>query len=76
MLETTEKFIAKWQHLLAVEETEATNNQMEVLRAAMSANNKSEIQAATEHLNDISRPFAERVMDEALREAMKGQKVG
>jgi molecular chaperone HscA len=48
---------------------------MQVLREAILAKDKDAIQQQTEKLNDISRPFAERVMDSALKDAMKGKKI-
>lgn len=75
MLETTEKFIAKHNTLLAADELDATRNQMNELRNAITAKDKNLVQKHTELLNDISRPFAERVMDAALKDAMKGKKI-
>jgi molecular chaperone HscA len=34
---------------------------------------KDEIQGAIEKLNEISRPYAERLMNEAIGKAMKGK---
>jgi molecular chaperone HscA len=75
MLETTEKFIARYSAALEPDELTATINKMETLREAMEARDKDLIQKETELLNDISRPYAERVMDSALKDAMRGKKV-
>ncbi|WP_276133629.1 Fe-S protein assembly chaperone HscA [Polluticoccus soli] len=75
MLETTMKFINKHRELLSGEEMEATELQMKRLKAAIAAKDKDLVQKETELLNDISRPFAERVMDAALKDAMKGKKI-
>jgi len=75
MLETTEKFLKKYRDLLTDEEVVLTNGRMEELRQAMAARDKDRIQHETEILNDVSRPYAERVMDAALKDAMKGKKV-
>jgi molecular chaperone HscA len=75
MLETTSKFIEKHKDLLTTEEIGITTAHMEALRKAIADRDKDHIQHATERLNDVSRPFAERVMDAALKEAMKGKKV-
>jgi len=48
---------------------------MQHLRDAIAAKDKNAIHAATEALNDATRPFAERVMDAALKTAMRGQKI-
>lgn len=75
MLETTEKFIAKHRELLTEEEIATTQTHMQQLRDAIAAKNKDLVQKETEQLNDVSRPFAERVMDAALKDAMKGKKI-
>jgi molecular chaperone HscA len=75
MIDTTEKFLRKNSNLLNEEEMAATITQMDVLKAALLAKDKTAIQNATETLNEVTRPFAERLMDAALREAMKGTKI-
>ncbi len=75
MLDTTEKFMEKHRALLSDEEVNITLGQMQTLREAINAKNKDAIQQHTEKLNDVSRPFAERVMDAALKDAMKGKKI-
>lgn len=75
MLETTEKFIQKHRALLTEEEISLTQQHMQQLRNAIAAKDKDLVQKETEQLNDVSRPFAERVMDAALKDAMKGKKI-
>lgn len=75
MLETTEKFITKNRELLMEHEIALTKSQMLQLRAAISIKDKDLVQKETELLNEVSRPFAERVMDAALKDAMKGKKI-
>jgi molecular chaperone HscA len=75
MLETTTKFLEKHQALLTEEEINITTTKMNELKQAIALSNKDLIQKETEALNDVSRPFAERVMDAALKEAMKGKKI-
>lgn len=75
MLDTTEKFISKNRELLADDELVLTQQHMQLLRDAIAAKDKDRIQKETELLNDVSRPFAERVMDAALKDAMKGKKI-
>ena len=48
---------------------------MQILRDAITAKDKDRIQHETEILNDVSRPYAERVMEGALKDAMKGKKI-
>ncbi len=75
MLDTTEKFIAKHREFLTDEEVAITNEQMQKLRDAVAAKDKDLVHKATETLNEVSRPYAERVMDSALKDAMRGKKV-
>lgn len=75
MLETTEKFLQKNNTYLQAEEVENTQKQMDAVRQAIEAKDKDLIQKETELLNEISRPYAERVMDVALKDAMKGKKI-
>ena len=75
MLETTERFIHKYAEALTEEEQTATRNHMLLLQQAIDSKDKDRIHKETESLNDVSRPYAERVMEIALKDAMKGKKV-
>lgn len=75
MIDTTERFIEKNKDQLNEEEMTLTLNQIHALRVAISTKDKDKIQKETEVLNEISRPFAERIMETALKDAMKGKKV-
>lgn len=75
MADVTENFLRKNGPLLSVEEKSATEEGIFALRTAISGTDKNAIQAATESLNEATRPFAERVMDAALKEAMRGKKI-
>jgi molecular chaperone HscA len=75
MLNTTEKFLTQHRAFLADDEINLTNTHMNRLRDAITAQDKDRIHNETEVLNDVSRPYAERVMDAALKDAMKGKKV-
>ncbi len=75
MLSTTERFLEKHRDYLEDEEIRATLGQMDLVRNAIEAKDKDRIQKETEQLNEISRPYAERVMDAALKDAMKGKKI-
>ncbi len=75
MLETTEKFIQKNGEYLEQQEIDNTRNAMDALRSAIDARDKDQVQTKIEELNEISRPFAERVMDIAVSAAMKGKKI-
>ena len=73
MLSVTEKFMMKNVALLSKEEMTATANAMQALQLAITMEDKNLIQEKTEALNDLTRPFAERVMDSAISGALKGR---
>jgi len=75
LLATTEKFIQKNSQFLTQEEIMQTAAAMQSLQLAVTMEDKDLIHAKIEELNNISRPYAERVMDEAIAVAMKGRSV-
>ena len=75
MIDTTEKFIAKHKTILTEDELSNTILKIGQLRDAILSRNKDLIQKETEALNEVSRPYAERVMDAALKDAMRGKKI-
>ena len=75
LLQTTEKFLQKHFDNLTQIEIAATSLAMQALQLSLELNDKNLIQTKTEELNDISRPYAERIMDLAIGKAMKGQQI-
>jgi molecular chaperone HscA len=75
LLSTTEKFITKHAAQLTKEELTATAQAMQALQLSLTMNDKNLIQTKTEELNNISKPYAERIMDNAISQAMKGKSV-
>jgi molecular chaperone HscA len=75
LLRTTEKFIQKNFTELSKDEITETSLAMQALQLALDMSDKNLIQAKTEALNDISRPYAERIMDAAIQKNMKGNKI-
>ena len=75
LLQTTEKFLQKNFESLTKVEVTTTSLAMQALQLSLDMNDKNLIQKKTEELNDISRPYAERIMDEAVQKAMKGNKI-
>ena len=75
LLETTEKFIQKNSGELTSEELMSTAQAMQALQLALTMEDKDLIHLKIEELNDISRPYAERVMDQAVSKAMKGKAI-
>jgi molecular chaperone HscA len=75
MLSVTEKFLTKNAAILTKEELTASANAMQALQLAITMEDKHLIQTKTEELNDITRPFAERAMDQAISGALKGKDI-
>ncbi len=73
MLSVTEKFMIKNASLLTKDEISLTASAMQALQLAITMADKNLIQTKTEELNDLTRPFAERVMDQAISGALKGR---
>jgi molecular chaperone HscA len=73
LLETTEKFLAKNAPSLTQQELIGTAEAMQALQLALTMEDKDLIHKKVEELNEISRPYAERVMDQAVSSAMKGK---
>jgi molecular chaperone HscA len=61
--------------LLIQEELLQTAAAMQALQLSITMSDKDLIHKKIEELNDISRPYAERVMDEAISKAMTGKKI-
>lgn len=75
MLQLTENFLFKHNVHITTEEQQATQLAIAQLQQAIDEKNKDQILAATEQLNAVSSPYAERVMDIAVAEALKGKGV-
>ena len=73
MLDTAERFLQKNSGMLNEDEIAGTNELMESLREVQAGDDKDLIHSRIEALNDFTRPFAERIMDHAISEAMKGK---
>ena len=63
------------QHLTA-EELSATAAQMEILRTALAGSERDPILKAMDELDELTRPYAERVMNISIQQAMAGKKIG
>ena len=74
-IELTQNFLKKHKQYITDEEFLATENAIVEIKNAIDAKDKNAIMKANEALNTISSPYAERVMDIAVAEAMKGKKV-
>lgn len=72
---TTERFIQKNGNFLNEEETAKTLELVADLKTKAGGQDKDAILNAIDALNDFTRPFAERLMDEAVSQAMKGKNI-
>jgi molecular chaperone HscA len=75
LLDTTEKFIQKNIERLTQKELLDTSNAIQALQLSLTMDDKNLIQTKIEALNNISRPYAERVMDDIVSIAMSGKKI-
>jgi molecular chaperone HscA len=75
IIEATEKFVGKNRAYLESEEIKETQEAVEQLRQSIRSKEKDIIHKNIELLNEISKPYAERLMDQAISKAMKGKKV-
>jgi molecular chaperone HscA len=75
LLAATERFLLKNSSFLTQEELMKTAAAMQALQLSITMDDKNLIQQKTEELNAISRPYAERIMDNAVAIAMKGKSI-
>ncbi len=75
ILQVTEKFITKNASILSADELRNTAAAMQALQLALTMEDKDLIHTKIEELNELTRPFAERAMDEAVSQALKGKTI-
>jgi len=75
LIDTTQKFLNKNTEFLLPEEIAKTTKAIDDLRSTLDSENKDLMHQKTELLNEISRPYAERVMDMAISKAMRGKSI-
>ncbi|HMK26122.1 MAG TPA: Fe-S protein assembly chaperone HscA [Chitinophagaceae bacterium] len=75
IIDTTSQFISKNRSYLTEKEISETGSAIQDLTNLLEKGNKDEIHAGIEKLNEISRPYAERLMDEAISKAIKGKNI-
>ncbi len=73
MIQLTENFVFKHQAYITDDEKKATIDGIQKLQKAIEEKDKNNIMLMTESLNQITSPYAERVMDIAVGEALKGK---
>jgi molecular chaperone HscA len=75
LLASIQSFLEKNTLFLSEEEILETNKKINHLQQVIESGNKDAIQKGIEELNTVSRPYAERIMDEAISRTMKGKKI-
>lgn len=76
MVYTAERFLEKNTIYLNETEIVQTRQLIVALKAALNNGDKDFILKKIDELNEYTRPFAERVMDKAIAQAMKGKQIG
>lgn len=72
---TAERFIKKNGNILNEQELTLTIVIIAELKDALDSGNKDQILKKADELNEFTRPFAERLMDMAVGQAMKGKRI-
>jgi molecular chaperone HscA len=75
IIDTTRQFLEKNRGFLSAYEIADTESAITELETTAAGKEKDLIQAGIEKLNEISRPYAERLMDVAVRQALKDKKI-
>lgn len=75
MIYVTGRFIEKNAALLSEEEISQTQNLIDALSVILKTDDTQKILAATEALNEYTKPFAHRIMDNAINTALQGKKI-
>ena len=75
MVYTVERFIQKNSNFVSIEEISATVGYVQALKNVLNGGDKDLIHKAIDELNEFTRPFAERLMDQAVSVAMKGKSI-
>lgn len=75
MVYTIERFIEKNGAYLNEDEVKETQRLLKILKTVLKDNDKDKILNSMDVLNEYTRPFAERLMDQAIAHAMKGKNI-
>ena len=76
LLYHTAQFLKKHGQHLAEDEIALTNAHTAALRDTLNSQDKDAILRAADALDDATRPYAERVMDISVKQAMAGKQIG
>jgi molecular chaperone HscA len=75
LIYTAERFVEKNGFVLTEVEKTETNTYIAALKEALGTGDKDTILKKADELNEFTRPFAERLMDIAVSQAMKGKSI-
>jgi molecular chaperone DnaK (HSP70) len=75
LIYTAERFVEKNGFVLTEAEKAETNTYIAALKDALGTGVKDTILKKADELNEFTRPFAERLMDIAVSQAMKGKSI-
>lgn len=75
MIYTVERFLQKHGSSVTEAETTQTTAHVAALKQALNSGDKDLIHKRIDELNEFTRPFAERLMDQAISHAMKGKSI-
>jgi molecular chaperone HscA len=76
LLYQVDNFIKKNRQHLTEEEINSTAAKTEILRTALTGSERDPILKAMDELDELTRPYAERVMNISIQQAMAGKKIG
>jgi molecular chaperone HscA len=75
MVYTVERFLQKNGSYVSAAETEQTISYIAALKNAIATGDKDLILKNIDEVNEFTRPFAERLMDQAISTAMRGKSI-
>ena len=76
LLYQVDNFTRKNRQHLTEEELTATTAQVQQVRTALTGTERDPILKAMDELDELTRPYAERVMNISIQQAMAGKKIG
>lgn len=75
LVRATEKSLIRGKHLLVAGERETIEDALKDLEASLGKEDQKAIKAAIERLNEATKPFAERLLDHAVSDALKNKSI-
>ena len=76
LLYQVDSFTRKNRQHLTAQELATTEAQVAIVRAALAGPDRDPILKAMDELDELTRPYAERVMNISIKQAMAGKKIG